>query len=508
MVGEDMNNTLYKPSNKFNPVGLIVLFLVMLLGGFAIYWVYELFNSFIPLIYIRIFLAVLASFGIGGIGTIVVKKFHIRAPIIALAVTAFALIFANMGRLASYCVRDFNKYMRDPLEEKNMDMTSQLSSIDPNSVTAEEYNAYVAFLSAALDESMKKDFETSEYDVLFDRDKFVNGMKELFGTSFGEFLNNIKSCSNAYQLSVKYLGMVEPTTFDLATHPNKLVSYLKMVNKEGRWNIKSHRYRYGETGDNGEPVKGFILWIVWIAEFAILIIPALGFVYGKAKYPYIESEEDWAIEEKPMPEFRFPAETGSPYSDFNMVKKEILRNPGYIFTLPRISVIAPPPDTYYFIKYCRSKYYDENFITVVHSNLVNARKNQRKMTEIIKNMRVDADFIATLYGAFELPVPPMCKGENRAQQVNAEAQARKKAQEEGRPLSPQRPKMTGAEAIFDEPSIFAKPKPKPEVPKPEAPSFAQQELAREQRAPQPTSGQMDGIDTSNLNLDDIDLTKM
>lgn len=526
----------YKPSNKCNIVGLLVLFIVIAIGGFAIYWIYEFIESILPLIYLNILFSLLASFAIGYLGGFIIRKFKIRAPMVAIIIAIAALLLANVLRWANYCSRDFKKHFRDPLEDATMNSADLgLDGIDPNSVSAKQYATFTKLLGERLDSFLMDESQSSYGEAIIDRDASVEGIKKLFGNSFSDLLENLKGCNNAYEFCTRFLGLTEPTTIDLTLHPGKLLDYIKMVNDQGRWNIKSHRYSWNDKSDS-EPVRGFMLWMVWLGELVALVAPAISVIVTKATYPYIESEDDWAVEEKGAPNFLFEDPHGGQANSYGMVKSDIMRNPEYIFSMNHISVIGRIPDIYYKVTYLRSKYFDENYVTVTYSALVNARKNQRKNVDIIKYMRVDANFIATLYGIFEQPVPVMCRGENRAGDVKAQNEAREDAMANGRPLSPQRPKATGAEAIFDQPTIYNQVKQQtnqnqytapsytqpaydphslqPVEPVktdgltlPEEPSFAQQELEHEKKATN-NHGDMDGLDTSNLDLDNFDFSKM
>jgi len=528
----------YKPSNKFNPVGLIVLFAVVLFGGFIIYWVYEFIESWMPLIYLNIVMAVLSGFGIGALGAMVVKKFKIRAPMIAAIVATVAVLFATVGRWATYCSRDFDKHYRDGFTEVEL-----WSNVNTNNEKFDQslQLMYVLFQQASTSDAMQQFGVNEDEDsyfskILFDKDKAQDDFKKLIGGSYEEFKKNILDCKNYYDLLTRYCGMIEPTTMELALHPGRLLDYVKMVNEQGRWNIKSHRYSWNDTADS-EPVKGFFLWMVWLGELLALTAPAIGLVYSKANDPFVENEGDWAIEDKNAPNFLFEGPYNGQGNANAMIKNDIMKNPEHLFAYKPIGVIARIPEIYLKVTYKRSNYFDENYVTISHSTLVNARKNQRNNVEIIKNMRVDANFIATLYGMFEQTVPVMCHGENRAKDFQQQNEAREQAIASGMPLSPQRPKATGAEAIFDQPTMYNQAKQQyaqsasPEVPSymrpapdphslqpvepvkvdnitlPEEPSFAQQELEQEKRSSN-NHGDMDGLDTSNLDLDNFDFSKM
>lgn len=493
-----MNNQLYKPSNKAPVAGLIALFIGMTVAGVAVYWLYELLEGWIPLIYLNILLAFGASMLLGFIGGKMVKSFKMRAPFIVLIIACVAMLIASFARIAIYVARDWDKQY-DVLKDYNFgEILASVpdSEIDAWSEDSAEVKALYAML-ATIDDNSE------------DEKKFV---KNLFGDSVETFKANIKRIKNEkmtyYEVMFDVCKVEKRTAVWLMTHPGEMFSDLKDINEYGRWTIKSSRHSFSSTSTTeNNNVKGFMLWIVWFFELLILVGPAVYMTFDKAKQPFIESEDDWAVEEKPMPEFKFLPPDAVGRSASAVVKAEVLRDANYLFTLKAIPIIAPTPDEYIKVTYVRSRYFDENYITVTDSLLTNARKNQRRNTVLVKDLSVNADFIATLYGTFECTVPALCKGENMAKAMSAANEERKKAMESGRPLSPTPPKATGAEAIFDEPSIFSKQKAQPKTD-----DFAQKQYEEEQKQAQAakpsTSGDMDGIDTSALDLDKIDLTRM
>ena len=516
MVGENMNN-LYKPSNKFSPVGLPLMFLAMLAAGVAVSWLYLVIASVIPLIYLNILMAVGISMLLGFIGAKFVRIFKIRAPIIAIVITAVALIFVNYAKWAIYVGRDWNKNFYDDMKDTKVSELLTEEDLPSNQEEAEQmaeslplFKNYTFSSLASISSDAASWISTVEKlfgDTLYDM------YAGLLGTTADEILESSEKLRSSnmslYEYMYEYRGMKERTTGFLLTHPGELFSDIKDINSVGRWTIKSHRYSSGFDAD-AEPVHGFMLWIVWLGELLILTIPALVMVYGEAKKPFIESEDEWAIEEKPMPEFRFKDSTGSTGVSQGMIKSDVMRDPYRLFDLEPIPVIAPIPDFFYQVTFVHSKYYDEIYITLLYSKLTNARKNQRQTSKLITDMRVDADFLATLYGRFGVTKPALCQGENRAEDV-ARENAEKKAAAPA-PHAPQRPKSTGADAIFDEPSLYRQSQEKA------AQSYAAQELEKEKKAAEEaakqdqsassssftSSGDMDGLDTSSLDLSKID----
>ena len=491
-----MNNQLYKPSNKAPVIGLVVLFLALSAVAIGIFWIYEIIEGWMPLIYLNILMAVGAGVAVGAIGGKLVKSFKLRAPVVVLIVTCAAMLFASYVRAAIYVSRDWEKNYYSFLKDYNMgEMLANVPDSEIDAWNGEDEQSQLLYSMIA---SISADS---------DDDEEVQMVKNLFGNSVDDFKANIKRIKNEkmtfYEVYFDICKAEKRTAFYLVMHPGKLFEDLKNINEVGRWSIKSHRYGLSDT--DRESVKGFLLWFVWLGELLILTVIPVWWAFDKSRYPFIESEDEWAAEEKPMPDFKFDGpDSGRGAGEQAFVKAETLKDPNYLFTLPAIPIIAPMPDEYYKVTYCRSRYFDENYITVAYSKLVNARKNQRRQQVLVKNMRVDADFIATLYGTFECTVPALCKGTNRAKEVNAANEERKQAAESGRPLSPTPPKATGAEAIFDEPLNFSRPKPKPAE---RGDDFIAKQMAEEQKqasTPRPTSGDMDSLDTSNLALSHFD----
>ncbi len=558
-----MNNPeYYKASNKFSVPGLLLMFISMVVVGVAVSWIYLILNSVIPLIYLNILLAAGVSILLGFIGGKFVKIFKIRSPSVAITVAVLALIVVNYGKWAIYIARDDQKYIYDDMEnvtlEEYADETNPapymyaymfVAAEENGDMTLEEavdtvYNAEedgIKVMQAPLDEVLdfakKQGYDTSTM-TKEQKAYFESGISlwELvqFDIFLGEDVNTIannsrKMVDNPDMNTLKFVkdnGKYKNTTYYLS-HPGQLWKSINVVNAVGRWSINNHRYSL--NSENNSLVSGVLLWLVWLGELLMLTIPALMMISEKAKAPFIESENDWAITDKPAPEFKFidpyPTQSNSP----STAASSFTRDPDYLFTLEPLTALMSVPDRYFYLTYCRSMYYDYIYATLYCSTLTNRAKNQRQNRALVKNLRVDADFLATMFGRFHYQVPPLCQGENRAEEIEKESKERAKAEAAGRPLAPQRPKATGAEAIFDEPPINAKPKKESEE------DFAKKQLEEERRqaelehkmqpvetpvvpkyeappvqsiTPPPGtpggSGLMDGIDTSNLDLDNFD----
>ena len=512
----------YKPSNKFNALGIVLMFLSMLAVGFLLSWLYLIIKDAIPLIYLNILLCLGVSLALGAIGAFFIKVYKIRAPKLAIIVSLIALIFVNYGKWAVYVARDYDDMIYSDLKDRKV--SELYETITGKSFdlpkTEEEANEFLVAVSLGKTINLKQEFtkNLSALGGLGDTDQILSAitiitnvlgetygdiLENLLGSSAGEILTNSEKIRNSTNMSVyeylyEYRGMQVRSSFWLMSHPGELFEDIKNINSVGRWTIRSHRYGFGDN--QSDNISGFLLWMVWAGELAMLIIPAMVMISKKAKYPFIESENDWAVEDKPMPQFMWGDMLGVSSA---MVKNNVLRDPDYIFEMPKITVTQSIPDKYYTLTYCRSKYFDEIYITLNYVTVVNPRKNQKKTTPLVINLKVDADFLATLYGTFEYSVPPLCQGTNRAEEIKKDNKERAENAKYGRPSAPTPPKATGAEAIFDEP-LYSRQAMKQQ----QQTTFAEEQMKQEQSSGKPTSGDMDGIDTSSLNLDDIDLTHM
>ena len=236
MVGENMNN-LYKPSNKFSPVGLPLMFLAMLAAGVAVSWLYLVIASVIPLIYLNILMAVGISMLLGFIGAKFVRIFKIRAPIIALVITAVALIFVNYAKWAIYVGRDWNKNFYDDMKDTKVSELLTEEDLPANQEEAEQMAeslplfknytfsslASISSEAASWISTVEKLFGDSLYDMY----------AGLLGTTADEILESSEKLRSSnmslYEYMYEYRGMKERTTGFLLIHPGELFSDIKDI---------------------------------------------------------------------------------------------------------------------------------------------------------------------------------------------------------------------------------------------------------------------------------------
>lgn len=433
----------YKPSNKFSVIGFILLFLSVTVAGIGLSWIYLILNAVIPWIYACIFFAFCLSFALGTIGAFFVKTYKMRNPAMAVLAVVLALLIVNYAKWAIYVNRDFEKnYYKDMKAEKASEYYSiSLKDVEENFDSVDDFiTSFKAIkasdFAAAIPDSVKSQFSAEERERLSTGNVWdLYELDEVLGTSTKEVtasLNKIDTM-NAYDYSYKYRNMHAATVMRLMTHPSELWQDIKDINEVGRWSIGRR------LSTSKSLVNGVMLWLVWIAELAVLVIPAIDMVYKKASHPFIEEEDDWAVEEKMNGIFRFR----DPYPNSltkspNAVKTQLLQTPDFMLMQSPLSADSSS-DRYYSVNYCHSKYYDYNYITVsVTATTYNRNKHQETTNVLLSNIAVDPDYIASLYAMFGIALPPMCKGVDRRGEME-------------QVIQPDNVKSSGYEDIFDKP---------------------------------------------------------
>ena len=452
------NGQFYKPSNKFSAVGFILLLLSTAASGALLSWIYLLINSVVKYTSLRALIAVLVSAVIGILGGFLVKTFKIRSTAIALIAVIIGLAFANYAKWAIYVNRDYDEFCYDDMKniqadeyyyiytedfEDTEDFVSTLKDTPASLLMSESTTEDLKYLTAEEINSLKND---SLWDYLeFD---------DILGTDAETIEKSISKSSemNAYDFTFEYRGLKAKTVGYLMTHPVEMFKDIKDINEVGRWT-------YGKSYSTipKEPINGIMLWIVWLGELLVLTLPAICVVYNRASFPFIESENNWAVEEKTDGAFRFYARSRSGVPvNYQSIKKEMKNDSSFIFTLQAIPAGTSTAELFYSVSYCHSRDYSENYITLTCYKVVQKGKTQPSV--LIKNMSADADFIATLYGMFGYSVPAMCHGTDRHNEYFHSASSK--------------PETPSPEDIFNQPVSFGR-KNKTEN------DFAREELEKE-----------------------------
>jgi hypothetical protein len=221
----------------------------------------------------------------------------------------------------------------------------------------------------------------------------------------------------------------------------------------------------------------------------LMFIPAVAIVRVKAVAPFIESESDWAVTDKPQLSFKFVDPfPGSPNGE-NQFKVTFKNDIDSLFTLQPLLPQMGSLSTYYTVTYCHSRNYNENYLTVVHTRINSAKNNQKVNSVIVKDILVDADYIATLHGMFGYPQPIACNGVNRfAQQAPQQQQAYEQQQNAQQQAYAQQQQYEQQQAYAQQQQD------------PQQQAYAQPQ----QQAYAQNYGEMDAIDTSDIDLSSLD----
>lgn len=485
----------YKPSNTFSFGGFILMFISMLVAGALLSWLYVILQAVIPIIYLCILITVGFGAAIGGIGALFVKVYKIRYPAIAIISTLIAMLFVYLFHWCVYVARDYDKNLYDYMKAQS----------------AARY-----FLNAT-DAQVKSD-EGIQY-MLADRDSNptawkADGMDKLLGMSDDEIASSMKAMAgkNAYTFYYEYRNQPVHSIGYLLVHPGDLWEDICNINETGRWTMSS-RHSYSSTSSK-EPVKGVFLWITWFGEMLLMFIPAAAIVYARAGSPFIEQDNDWAITDKPQLSFKFVDPYPGNSAGEKQFKSVFTNDIDSLFTLmPYLSQMGSL-NTFYTATYCHSKFYTENYLTITHTKVTNQKNNQRAVSSVVKKVRVDADYIATLHGMFGYPVPSDCPGTNRfAQQAQpqqeqpADQQNYQQPQQSYDQQSYQQPQQSyDQQAQYQQPQQSYDQQAQYQQPQQSYDQQAQYQQPQQDYAAQDdfSSGDMDGIDTSNIDLSTLD----
>ena len=490
----------YKPSNTFSFVGFILMFVSMLISGALLSWLYVVLQAVIPFIYLCILITIGFGAAIGGIGAIFVKVYKIRHPGLAIAATLIAMFFVYIFHWCVYVSRDYDKNVYDYMKTQNA--ANYYIGASDSEIEADGYETIIAYLkntsiTRLTFTSREKEYFTSKQESNYKKGVSVWDFYEfdkVLGTTNEEAVASLKAMKgkNAYTFYYEYRNQPKHTIGYLLVHPGDLWEDIRDINKVGRWTMRSSRSSFSSNRNSttNNNVNGIMLWITWFGELLLMFIPAAAIVYYKAATPFIEQDNDWALTDKPRLSFKFI----DPYPGNNSGEKQFktifMNDIDSLFSLQPLMPQMGQLNTMYIVSYCHSRNYSENYLSINHIRITNAKNNQRATSNIVKNVLVDADYIATLHGMFNYAVPAGCPGTNRfaQQQAQAEPQPQQQAYQQPQQQAYQQPPQQQA---YEQPQQQAYQQP------------------QQQAYEQPTadnSGDMDGIDTSNVDLSSLDNT--
>ena len=500
----------YKPSNTFSFVGFILMFISMLVTGALLSWLYVILQAVIPIIYLCILITVGFGAAIGAIGMIFVKVYKIRHPVMAMTATLIAMLFVYLFHWCVYVARDYDKNIYDSLKLR----PACQYYLGFTEAQMEEYNFYeepqelVRYYKTVRVKSADYSMTESELDTFpaKQRDLYKKNatvwefmeLDEVIGKTDAEILESFKNMKgkSAYRFAYEYRKLPKHTIGYLLVHPGDLWDDIRTINTQGRWSMSS-RHSYSSTSSK-TPVTGIILWLTWIGEMLLMFIPAIAIVRARATSPFIESDNDWAIVDKPQLNFRFVDPFPGDSAGSNRFKSTFKANTESLFTLQPVYPQMGSLNTYYTANYCHSRNYTENYLTVMYTRVSNAKNNQRVNTSIASKIRVDADYIATLHGMFGYPVPPACPGVNRFAQQDTQQQ--EQYQQQAYTQQQAAPQQQYQQQAYTQQQAAPQQQYQQQA-------YAQQQAAPQQQAPAENWGEMDGIDTSSIDLSSLDNMK-
>ena len=498
----------YKPSNTFSFVGFILMFVSMLFAGVAMSWLYVILQAFIPLIYLCVLITIGFGAAIGGIGLFFVKAYKIRHPMMAMAATLIAMLFVYFFHWCVYVARDYDKNIYDYM--KKQDAASYYVGLTDSQIEQAGYDEVINYFKSKSIRTVTFTSKEREYFTTKQEKNYNKGVTvwefydfdKVLGTSNDEAVSSLKAMKgkNAYSFFYEYRNQPKHSIGYLLVHPGDLWEDIKDINKVGRWTMRSSRSSYSNRNSTSNSnVNGIFLWLTWLGEMALMFIPAAAIVAAKAKSPFIEQDNDWAITDKPEYAFKFV----DPFPGNNQGEKQFktlfMNDIDCVFSLQPLAAQMGQLNTFYTIKYCHSRNYTENYITILHTRVTNPKNNQRATSAIVKNALVDADYIATLHAMFNYPVPQGCPGVNKFAKQTAEQEQQAQQEQAYQQQNYQQSYQQPQEQAYQEQAY--------QQPQEQAYQEQAYQQPQEQAYQEPTAenfGDMDGIDTSNIDLSSLD----
>ncbi len=325
-----MYDKYYRPSKRFSAVGLIILVVCYIVLGTALAWVYLWINRKCTIVILNVFAALGYGALMGFVGKMIVKKAKLRNPLVVLIGLLIGILGMTYLKWAMYDYYDY-KMIADQYDEyTDSDIKSDMRSEKAYTLFEMDYdfeedadytfddnwdilqnNAYdyMNLLCLAGNTTLEEQFSESQidemkdctvyewyyYDVLLgdtkeECKKNLEKAKELDGVDYIEYMG-----LDMDDFIAEYYGSYTvPSFMEVIAHPGDLWADIKQINEEGRWSYSSSPSSYSSTTSNSEPVKGVMLWIVWIAELFIINSFALAIAYTQSKEIFIEQDNDWA----------------------------------------------------------------------------------------------------------------------------------------------------------------------------------------------------------------------
>lgn len=403
------NDKYYTPSENFSFVGFMLIIVSVTVIGMVVSALYLKINQVCPSAY----LCVVAACGFGAllglISRIIIAKFKIRSPMMAVVATIIGLLLVTYFKWGLYDYWDLKKYGYEALEKQNAYTYYEFNYDfdDPNytfeqTYEALQYNAYELFAersmltgySEAQIAKMKKStlYEWYGYDYLL-------------GMDIQKAKVNLEKAKtmNAYEYYYEYMEINKPKTLaSILTSPKMLWSDIKEINEYGRWSISSSSSSYSSSQNkkDSENTKGAFLWVVWIGELLVLCVFPVFMARSRASKPFVEKDNDWAKEYK-------TSKLVYRYTDPRILKMNLEANREALFMLENMDLTTLASGASYVkISVLHSHDYSESYLNVdamMYTRNKNGVSYQPKC--VVKYYAVDEVVIGRLFRAANMDIP-------------------------------------------------------------------------------------------------------
>lgn len=332
----------YKSSNKFSVPGFLLLILSTAVVGTLVSLLYLKLQAICPSVYLCI--AITVGFGLllGLISKYLCKIFKMRNTQIAIIAVIVGILIYTAFKWTFWCSAFYTS-----LGEALMENYS-----------SSEFAFVMEIINTSSPEDMIAEFGEKEYKV-------YSHLALLWD-------NDIDISSESYFSALSYYF----------THPGDLIDGIIGINGVGTWGVGRH------SDDN---IAGIPLYLVWLGELFFLCAFPISMTIEQTKFPFIESDNDWAEEYKNrLFAFKFFSVSGAKpnlENDMNQLLKET----------PLISI--RDGENYVKLTLFHSKDFYESYVNLseVKFDMKNKRYNERV---VMKYARVDINFFSELDALF------------------------------------------------------------------------------------------------------------
>lgn len=407
----------YKSRKSIMPSGVLAIALAVSLVGCLLSFVYLKLCDICPSVYLCILLAIGFGAGLGVISKLLIKALKIHSVSSALLGVLIGCLVFTVFKWALYVTWDDEK-IYDSIKDKSAFEYCEFDYDFLNSNNELPSDERIQLAVNYLKETSVYDYYQSFYEG--GADQWIADMRDYYKSDFAYSASELKemkafdyfykgyviegkeveSIKTAYKMNAKdyfldYLGKGSTVT-SLITHPKVFFEKIKDINDYGRWSISS-RPTYAPNNTNNTQknnnVKGWMLWIVWIGEIFLICAPTFAMAKSRAELPFIESENVWAIKNASDGFIlRAPIQSKG-------VGQAFINNPDSLFAYDHIFV-RPGQSEHLSIELYHSKFYDENYISLFSTTIVQASKlakpQQRKVC-LAKYVYVDKNFVTKFF---------------------------------------------------------------------------------------------------------------